>query len=364
MEYMQDRRGNIYGVDIVTPVGQMIHIGLDKPNVYEGKEAYQVTLLFPKNDPDITKGLAKLQGLCKELAGQKWGDPNIKLDLPFVRDGDKKGKNGFAGKWFLKATAAVSDRPLVKDNNKRLIDPAFLQPGMWGRAVVIPFAYQMGTGPKATMGIAYKLRLVQFSHDTGERFKGGIDPDSLIDIIDSGNTNGTGEEKHSSFGGTEDNSLENSFEQSISSEVQEASDAEPEPSYEEATQEEVVLTQEPATLNQVTPAVKAATQKPLPTSKTLVAPAAPKPVSAAAKSAEMPAPSLIQRAQKTLATAPVKAPVPAVAPRAVVRPPVAVAAKVQAPAAAKVQPPAAKTVVAPAAPKPGVKGKAAAINIL
>lgn len=137
----------------------------------DGNEKFSMTLLLPKDHPQIEEIKKGMQ----EVAKEKWGDKaaavykqiqvNNKLALA---DGDTKDTDGFAGNYYISTSS--KQRPLVIDADKTPLVEADGRPysGCYVNAIIELWAQDNNYGKR----INAQLKGVQFYRD-GDAFSGG-----------------------------------------------------------------------------------------------------------------------------------------------------------------------------------------------
>ena len=127
-----------------------------------------VTILIPKKDKALVAKIEAAVNAAKEEGKTKWGGKiPAKLKLP-LRDGDEDRQDdpAFAGHYFLNATAKT--KPGVVDANlDEILDQDEVYSGIWGRASITFFAFDM----KGNRGVACGLNNLQKLED-GENLGG------------------------------------------------------------------------------------------------------------------------------------------------------------------------------------------------
>lgn len=124
------------------------------PNSINGsKPKYSVSLLIPKSDKEQ---VSKINAAIKAAIIAKWGNKVPKgLDLP-LRDGDDKDDENYAGHWYINAKS--DNKPgFVNKNREEIIDPSEIYSGMYGRAAVNFYGFDM----TANKGVACGLNNLQ-----------------------------------------------------------------------------------------------------------------------------------------------------------------------------------------------------------
>ena len=150
-----------------------------KPAAYDdGKEKYEVTLLFPKNSPAIPK----LMALAKAAKAKAF--PNVQVDNP-IKDGDLKYVENSEKYWMYQGMWSVrfssNYQPVVVDQRKQeILREENFYPGCW--AVLHCNAYGW-TYKNMKRGISFGFDAAQLvRHD--ERFGGGRpDADAIFSDV-------------------------------------------------------------------------------------------------------------------------------------------------------------------------------------
>lgn len=165
----------------VTGTLRASYVHLVEPKAFEDeKPKYSVTLLIPKDHPDV----AKIEKIIKKLydanaenfKGIKMTSKNFNYPL---RDGDEYFEEHpenpeYEGHMYIKSSSV--SRPQLFDADKNeIFDPAEIYSGAWIRASLKLFAYH-----EKGKGVSSFLNSVMFIKD-GERFGSGgaADPDDF-----------------------------------------------------------------------------------------------------------------------------------------------------------------------------------------
>lgn len=181
-KYYQDNYGNIHGPEIATPVCRCMYVNLAEPSEYTpGKPSWGLTLIWDKTDEETTKQWLALEGKILDVIADH--PKASKFDWKsFLRNGDEKTKDDgtiraeYAGKYFV--VLSSSKELAVVDRNKKPIDPAQIEGGMFVRAS----AKIVASTPSGTFKISFKPLAIQFVNDDGVRI-GKRDPVSVFDDI-------------------------------------------------------------------------------------------------------------------------------------------------------------------------------------
>lgn len=101
------------------------------PETGQERSTWKANLLIPKEGADKVIGVFKGQRMpvlkalklaSAEAKAKKWGDeskwPKLKPEKVFLRDGDLENWDGYAGHWYISASAQPTDRPAVVTNRK------------------------------------------------------------------------------------------------------------------------------------------------------------------------------------------------------------------------------------------------------
>ena len=159
---------------IVTPPFRMSFANLFKPksNFDNQEPKYSCDMLFSKKE-DLT-ALKKAAAIVKRA---KWGDKTPKNFRNPFKDGDEKELEDYKGKVFI--TAQSKMKPGIIDKNKEeILDQSEVYSGMWARATVVPYAYEV----KGNAGIGFGLRNIMKIKDD-EAFSGRSNPlDDFADV--------------------------------------------------------------------------------------------------------------------------------------------------------------------------------------
>lgn len=173
-----------------TPIGRVQFPYLIKPNEYQGKKSWSITLCFPKSGANLT-ALMAIEQVVKQMKLVKYGDPNFVMDVDFVRDGDLEKYEGYAGNWYIRANAKYENFlqgvPVVGPDAKKNMDPAQIISGVECIILVKPklsgvYPHVQGK-PKAAQCVSYDLECVQYVRDDGTRYKAGPDVRSFLTAL-------------------------------------------------------------------------------------------------------------------------------------------------------------------------------------
>lgn len=147
----------------------------------QGKEIYEITMLFPKN-----ADISKLKKAEKDAATKTWGADRDKwpenVKSPF-RDGDKKGYDGYEGHVFVRASSKF--KPGIVDQNcEDIISAEEFYSGCYARATIRAFTYDQ----QGNRGVSFNLFNIQKLRD-GEKFSGGGNAADDFEPVNSGSDN-------------------------------------------------------------------------------------------------------------------------------------------------------------------------------
>lgn len=172
--YYKNDYGNLFGNTFTTPVGRLQFVSLAESKEFRGKAKFGATLLFDKATEDSwLPGFALIENDIQQMIAQEYGENAPAFKYPMLRDGDAEKYNGYAGRWYIKASAGVNDaRVGVYDAAGKTIDPSLPVAGMLARAVVRVGLFDNG--------VNYKLVAIQLIKDDGIRFTGAPDPLSFL----------------------------------------------------------------------------------------------------------------------------------------------------------------------------------------
>lgn len=144
------------------------------PNVFEAKSfqgqkaKFNITMLYNKKSD-----MSLLKNAVKNAIIEKYGSMEKKpkkFRLPF-RDGDveKPDMAGYAGHYFVTASAKEDKQPTVVDRKRQeIIDPRDFYAGCYARATLIAFCYDT----VGNVGASFALINLQKLRD-GDKFGGG-----------------------------------------------------------------------------------------------------------------------------------------------------------------------------------------------
>lgn len=159
----------------VSPIGRVSYPSVFKPNVYEGKENFQLTLIFDKN-----ADLAEMESQIKEAVEKKWGkNPPKKLKLP-IKDGDEKEQKEYEGKRYVTFKSQPDKPPQVVNADKAVIteNSGLFYAGCYARVSYGVYTYDKG----GNVGVGISLHNVQKVKD-GDRFDGSTTADDDFDSV-------------------------------------------------------------------------------------------------------------------------------------------------------------------------------------
>lgn len=159
----------------ISPIGRVSYPSVFKPNVFEGKENFQITLIFDK-----TADLSEMEALIKDAVEKKWGkNPPKKLKLP-IKNGDEKEQKEYEGKRYVTFKAQVSKPPQVVNADKSVITESSgtFYPGCYARCSYSVYSYDKG----GNVGVGISLHNVQKVKD-GDRLDGSTSADDDFDSV-------------------------------------------------------------------------------------------------------------------------------------------------------------------------------------
>ena len=142
----------LYSEPVISPLARFAFCNLESPEQRKDNttgqtfDEYNVTLLIPKIDPDISR----MVGAFNEVMTKRYGSDNTKWPTfrnPTFRDGDTDptyrdhGKYpGFEGMWVVKATS--NQQPGLLDERKQpVITKGVIYSGCWGYVQVVASDY-------------------------------------------------------------------------------------------------------------------------------------------------------------------------------------------------------------------------------
>jgi hypothetical protein len=138
-------------------VGAFAALFKPRPAMEEGKPPrYELTLLFPKDDPSKLDGLL---AAMKEVAKAQWGDKAEavlkRLKHPVIRDGDEKDRPEFADHFFIRASSTKQPGVVgVVDGQKQLVfEDSEAYSGCTFVAAISLFAYDNAFGKGIGIGL-------------------------------------------------------------------------------------------------------------------------------------------------------------------------------------------------------------------
>lgn len=126
---------------VITPEFRLSFPSIFEKASFDGKEkGYEITMLFPKKEAD----LSEIKALAEQAAQDCWGE-KVPTLRPYFKDGDKTDFEGNHGMWVIKATSHyrpkaydISGRELEKDDGE-------LYPGCWAKAKLVPHTFGKGS---------------------------------------------------------------------------------------------------------------------------------------------------------------------------------------------------------------------------
>lgn len=160
----------------VSPIGRVSYPHVFKPQEYQGKSKYSLSLLF-----DDTADLSAMKAEAERVAKEKWPKGLPKgFKSPF-RDGEEKEQPEYEGMTFVNFRANEDRKPAVVDAAKRPIaaDSGEFYAGCYARVSFSCFAYDV-SGSK---GVAFGLNNVQKVRD-GDRLDGSTTADDDFDALE------------------------------------------------------------------------------------------------------------------------------------------------------------------------------------
>jgi hypothetical protein len=197
-----------------TPVGEVIlkNVRLSFPALFEPDErqnddgetrrVYKAAFLIPK-EGDEFGNMAKLRAAADQAKAKKWGPdkanwPKLKSERLCVRDGDEESWAGYAGHFYVSASAPEGRQPSIitnrKDKDKRWIEARPGQQGAPYAGCYVNAVVRLWAQDDKRYGkrINASLESVQFRAD-GEAFGAApVDPnskftdDDVSDVADYG----------------------------------------------------------------------------------------------------------------------------------------------------------------------------------
>lgn len=148
---------------VVTPEGRFHYCAVFTPRQRDSDDGdgprdpmYETTIIFsPGTD------LTKLKDAAAKCAADRWGDKVKKMTLnsPFLDAGQREEYEGYEdGGVFIRTKSKF--KPEVIDGKKQpIISEDEFFSGCWGRASLVPYAYDR----KGNKGVAFGLRNIQRS---------------------------------------------------------------------------------------------------------------------------------------------------------------------------------------------------------
>lgn len=141
---------------VLTPVARAIYTNLLEPGEYEGKTAYDITLIFEKES-----SMKELQQAVLYAAKEKFGNKLPDLKKTF-RNGNEKvdsgGPDAFENRIFIHPKSNNKPQTGYKKSGKfiEITNPDEIYWGMWVRATVTAYGYDK----KGNKGVAFALNNV------------------------------------------------------------------------------------------------------------------------------------------------------------------------------------------------------------
>ncbi len=196
-EYFEDKFGGLHGKDTYTPIGRIAFVYLVNPNTYQGdgkaNSTYSVSILISKEKDAQTD--AVVEKIKKELKPLQdaWvlkehkKTPKVPFDKfreaklvgmaarPWIKDGDMKTYEGFAGHNYIQANNKVRDGKggiLFLDGRA----PEEFEGGMICRLQLTPRV--------DSNGFSWKLKAIRLIQDDGFRFNIASGPPDLLSGLD------------------------------------------------------------------------------------------------------------------------------------------------------------------------------------
>jgi hypothetical protein len=135
-----------------------------------GEKKFSTTILIPKDHPQINE----IKAAIKEVRDARWGDKKVAGLRNPLRDGDDPndsnfGREGYAGHYFLNASASEHYPPQCVDGALQPARASDWTSGDYGNVSVTFYAYDV----KTNKGVGVGLGNVQFTRK-GEPLAGGV----------------------------------------------------------------------------------------------------------------------------------------------------------------------------------------------
>jgi len=166
------------GVNLTLPLCRLSFPVLfeQKYNELKKKDEWSVTMLFKKDETDLTKLKNALIRAAKLQFGE---DVDLKtLDLKRIIDGDEKDRAEYKGHWLVKAATGLRQPGVVDAQLNKILDPTEIYSGVWAHVNVTAKAY---TAPN--QGVTLYLNHVQKVRD-GEQIAGGPKAADVFEELD------------------------------------------------------------------------------------------------------------------------------------------------------------------------------------
>lgn len=148
----------------ISPIGRVSFPSVFRPNEFDGKKSFSVTLIFDKN-----ADLSEMEKAIEEAIKKKWPDQRPKnLDLP-IRDGDQKEQREYHGKKYVTFKSNESRPPQVVNADKSTITESsgYFYAGCYARVSWNVYAWEKA----GKRGVSFGLGNIQKAKD-GDPFDG------------------------------------------------------------------------------------------------------------------------------------------------------------------------------------------------
>lgn len=164
---MNANKKEFKGVNLTLPTCRLAFpvVFEKKFNDLKGKEEWSVTMLYDKNNSDLTK----LKQAMVQAAKNEFGaDVDLAaLDMKRIIDGDTKDRAEFKGQWVVKAATRLKQPGVVDAHLNKILDPTEIYSGVFANVNVTVKAYAA-----PNKGVTLYLNHVQKVKD-GEQIAGG-----------------------------------------------------------------------------------------------------------------------------------------------------------------------------------------------
>ena len=136
------------------------YASLIEPREFDGSTFYQADLIIPKKDTKTLDNIKKAIQAAKVKGEEKWPG-KFKVDKYPLLDGDieKPDQEEYSGCYFIRAKSK-SKPGLIDANKERIYDPKEFYSGVYGRASVNFYPYNVSGNKGVAVGLNNAQKLV------------------------------------------------------------------------------------------------------------------------------------------------------------------------------------------------------------